>query len=260
MIARTTLVSDFPDLPPRPKHWVGTSGAFDVETPCFLEALVAIGETIAEHGVTALHGEPGLGKSFAALSVADQLSIPYRYLEAQRVAGKAIETLLLRALREPHDPTARRNQLLDSVARGFCREDLVLAIDECDRFGHEGMETIRYAVSQPGNKTTVILIGYKLDRLFARNPALDSRIARRVEFRPLDGEDALATLRSYHPIFEKATERHLSWIASFSGGEFRRMAQILKGILDLTDGDVKVRLTDKILTEIFEKSGRPGAR
>lgn len=64
--------------PPPEKHWVGTGGASDVETPSFVRALVAAGETIAERGICAFEGEPGLGKTFAALTTAERVSIPFR--------------------------------------------------------------------------------------------------------------------------------------------------------------------------------------
>lgn len=132
----------------------------------------------------------------------------------------------------------------------------MLAVDECDRLGHEGMELIRYAAAQKENKTTVILVGYKLDRLFAANPALDSRIPHRVPFRPSAGEDAITALRSYHPAFARATEAQLMRVTRFSDGRFRLFAQVLKGFLDRTGGEPSARLTDGLLTTIFTMSGR----
>lgn len=94
---------------------------------------------------------------------------------------------VLRKLEVSFKPRDRSPELLDRMAEA-CQTTRVLVIDEADRAHDFGMEIIRYCLAQATNRTTFVLVGWKIDSLVARNPALDSRIAWRHEHQPLEHE------------------------------------------------------------------------
>lgn len=127
-----------------------------------------------------------------------------------------------------------RRDLEESLLGFFGQGPQVFAIDEVDRLGALGIEYLRYFLAQSTNRTTFVLIGFRLKAFLAANPAMDSRVARRVEFRPLAGKELLETLRAYHPRFA-ATDAGLLLEAdrAFAKGVFRRWARILEVSLEL---------------------------
>jgi Cdc6-like AAA superfamily ATPase len=238
------------------RHWPGTDGAHDVRTRHVMEGLVRAGEAAREHSICALYGPPGLSKTYTALLLAELLNIPYRYLETKPIGGRtAFLQAVLRKLEVPFRPRDRSPELLDRMAEA-CQTTRVLVIDEADRAHDFGMEIIRYCLAQATNRTTFVLVGWKIDSLIARNPALDSRIAWRHEYQPLDHEDLIAALRAYHHLFADAPEPLLQRIGSFTEGQFRRIAQVLAAILQrLPAGDQPV-LTDALLDAVFDSTGQ----
>jgi Cdc6-like AAA superfamily ATPase len=235
------------------KHWPGTESAADVETTCFQLGIDAAGEAIAETGLLGLIGEPGLGKTFLVKTVAERLSIPLRYLECPPVGRGRLQSLeLLRALGQPYnkldDPSTLLHQLVDA-----CSIRSVVALDEVDRWGREGVELIRYLWSQPTNGTAFIFAGSRLDRLIAANPALDSRLEHRVRFAPLTLEEARVALRAYHPMFAVDDTRVLDRIYRATHGEFRFIAQLLRRCL--ADGGADV-ISNALLDRAWSTTGR----
>lgn len=237
------------------KHLPGTDGARDVQTNQAAKATQMIGEAIEEAGLAGLSGESGLGKTHTVLTVAEHLAIQCHYLEQRPgVRGKSVEIDLLNAVGVDHDPREPRSELQDLLVEA-CATPRVVISDEADRVGAEGVELIRYLWTQPTNKTAFILVGHRLDMLLATNPALDTRLERRVLFRPLDLEAGVAALRAYHAIFERAPEAILIRAHAMSGGRFRLMAQLLKQIL-LEAGQAKPTLTRALLEAAWSGTGR----
>jgi hypothetical protein len=254
VIKRPRVVVPRPGAIPE-KHWVGTAGARDVMTTPFVEALATAGETIREHGVCAFEGEPGLGKTFTALTAAEQLGIPSYYEESgiTRSIGRIYQRHLL-ALKWPYDPDWKAGELEDAFIAATSEHDKLLIIDEIDRQGRLGMEIIRYRMTDPSNKTTFIMVGYQLGPMFASNPAMASR-ARREQFRPLSRDECLEGLRTYDDIFVDAADNVLDPIALFSGGHFRQMAQVLQELRRLTAAS-KRKLTVANVKEAIEATRR----
>lgn len=238
-----------------PKHLAGTDGARDVRTDQAAEATDMIGEAIEEAGLVGLSGEPGLGKTHTVLTIAEQLAITCDYLEQRPgVQGKSLEIDMLNAIGVDHDPRDVRRDLQDLLVE-VCATRRVFISDEADRASADGIDLVRYLWTQPTNMTAFILVGYRLDVLLATNPALDSRLERRVTFKPLDLEAGVAALRAYHPIFERAPEAMLIRAHAMTGGRFRLMAQLLKQIL-LEAGQAEPTLTRALLEAAWSGTGR----
>jgi DNA polymerase III delta prime subunit len=254
MIKRPRIV--VPPLVVTPdKHWVGTKGAHDVMTTPFMQALATAGETIRGNGVCAFEGEPGLSKTFTALTAAEQLGIPGAYLEAGNAHSiRRVYEMFLRTLEWPHDPTWLAGDFEDAFLAATSAFKRLLVIDEIHRYGHAAIEIVRYAITNPKNKTSFIIVGHKLEPLLAAEPALASR-ARREKFRPLSRDECLEALREYDDVFKGASEAVLDPIALFSDGRFRGMAQVLAE-LRLLMADGRRALTATIVKEAIEATRR----
>ena len=110
-----------------PKHWIGTAGARDVKTEYFKRALVAAHQAIKDCGLLALEGEPGLGKTFAIMSVAERLHFPYHYLECPPGIPRRFRVVaILRVIGWPHDPQESLAILLDDLVAACASEKRVL--------------------------------------------------------------------------------------------------------------------------------------
>lgn len=238
------------------RHWQGTTGARDVHTHFFDEGLVAAYEAIKERGLLALHGSPGTGKTFVAKAASGKLALPFHYLEcAPGVRGRRQQVAMLNAMEWPTDPRQLVAELMGDLARACASEPRVVALDEIDRWGSEGVELIRYLWSQPENQTTFIFIGFRVARLIAANPALDSRLEHRVEFAALNPDETIGALRDYHAVFQVADERLLRTVHALTHGEWRRIAQLLRRIL-IELGDEAPKLTRDLLEDAWCATGR----
>jgi Cdc6-like AAA superfamily ATPase len=247
------------DNPVAYRHWPGTETASAVPTPSFESGFDAAGEAISEAGLLALLGSPGLGKTFLIKSVAEKLSVPLTYLECPPLGRSRLQIIeLLRALSSPCNASEDAATLLHVLADA-CSSSRVIALDEVDRWGREGVELIRYLWSQSTNRTAFIFAGSRVDRLVAANPALDSRLEHRVKFEPLSLEEARVALRAYHPLFAVNDERVLERIHRLTHGEFRLIAQLLRRCLVESEGE-SVAVSDELLDRAWSSTGRLATR
>jgi Cdc6-like AAA superfamily ATPase len=204
----------------------------------------------------ALIGEPGLGKTHAVKTAAERARTPFYYIEcAPRVRGRQQILAMLRALDWPHDPTDSPATLIGDLAAAFASKDQVLALDEADRWGTEGVSLIRYLWSQPDCRTTIIFVGENIGQLIAANPALDSRIEHRVTFHPLDLDQTRQALRAYHRVFDVKDDRLLTRVHRLTHGQFRLIAILLRRVLTEADGD-EPSLTSELLERAWRATGR----
>lgn len=242
------------------RHWRSLPAATrrllpDVRTGQFEKAELAIGEAVGEHGLVGLTGRPGLGKTFVALATADRLSIPSVYHEIPKAHGDVYQLeRLLDSLGVTYDPRSRSGDLADDLADA-CEAERLIVLDELDRWGADGIDFIRYAWSQPSNRATFVFVGHRLGRLLKLNPALDSRIDRLVSFAPLPHDEAIAAMRSYHPVFIAAAAGVLVRAHELTGGVFRNIARLLNQILLSAEGDAQ-KLTHAVLEDAWRNTGR----
>jgi hypothetical protein len=210
------------------KHLSGTAGAADVSTRFVTRGLAAIADIIQLGAFGAFTGDPGLSKTYVAITGCEAAKVRRVFFEVpDRPVGKQLEQGLVLAMFGSVDRSATRAALQEKI-RGWFEVPGLLALDEAKRLGVEGVETLRYLASGPSSRAAILFVGSDLDPLFKRNEALRDRIARPLEFKPLTQKEMLEAVRQYHPFFADATQDLATVYSEYAKGRFRRWARLLE--------------------------------
>lgn len=222
----------FGNLPP--KHLPGTGGARDVETRTVRLARKLLADVVAVRGVGLFAGRPGTGKSFSLLSALASVPVPVLYWEpGLGLTLKGVQQSLLELLGIPYEPRWTSARLDGLLRKSLAGREFLLVVEEAARIGHAGLEELRYLQCQPDAQWSLLLVGSDLETLLRRNPALDSRIARRVVFRRMNRSASIAFARAYHQLFAEAATDLLDRIERVAKGIIRIWARTLEACLSI---------------------------
>lgn len=230
-------------------HFLELQGARTINTEHFAETVEAIADDVVpERAIGVVYGEAGLGKSFATSYAETEQQLPVARLEfAPRTTMKALTERLLRQLTGvKHE--GERFDLSEDLLDVLGETPRLVVVDEAQRLGYECIESLRWLHDQPETDFALILVGGNgCFELLCRYPMLQRRVYRWVEFRPLDPEDVVEIIPSYHPIYERTDPAVISLIdRSFAHGNFGHWAVFTKtaaGICERRDAD---RVTEQI--------------
>lgn len=206
-------------------HLVGTNGVFRkfLETgnvPSFI-----------------LWGPPGVGKTTLAKLVANHLNRPFYTLSAVTSGVKEVREVI---------ETARKNSL-------FQPKSAFLFIDEIHRFNKSQQDSLLGAVEQG----IVTLIGATTE-----NPSFEviSPLLSRCQvyiLKSMNDEELSTLLTRAITVDEKLKARNIkveqtAALFKFSGGDARKLLNILDIIAGATDGDITI--TDEYVTECLQQN------
>ncbi len=186
-----------------------------------------------------LWGPPGVGKTTLAQIIAHTLETPFYTLSAVTSGVKDVREVIERA---------RGGRFFDSKSP-------ILFIDEIHRFSKSQQDSLLGAVEQG----TVTLIGATTE-----NPSFEvirpllSRCAVYV-LKSLGKEDLLTLLdRALHEDVELSkktiTVEQTDALLRFSGGDARKLLNILELVTDTGSDDVPVVITDELVTERLQQN------
>jgi DNA transposition AAA+ family ATPase len=233
---------------PTPRHFLDLDGARIVRTLSFAKTQRAVADVVEARAIGVIHGEAGLGKSFAtAWSIRQQPLPAFAFDFPTRTSMKRITEVILRAITSvPHH--GERYELSDVLLDQLAREPRLLVIDEAQRLGHEAIEYLRWLHDDPNSQFALLFVGGNgCWELLRRYPMLRRRIYRRVEFRPLKLADLKTIIPRYHAIYAEAAETTIALIdRRFARGNFGHWARFTKTAAELCRKSKKPTVTERI--------------
>jgi DNA transposition AAA+ family ATPase len=182
-------------------HFSGLEGARTIKTQQFLLTKMAVDHCVKRKALGVFTGPAGRGKTFSIESATRDLAIPVvRTLFGSQTNRKEVA----RALLSETDGFARKGtyyELSEELVDVFARPH-VAVIDEAQHLNQDCTFFLRYLLDHPQTQVAILLVGADgLMPKIKKDPTLQSRIYRRVEFAPLPRESLLKALPNYHSIY-----------------------------------------------------------
>lgn len=180
-----------------------------------------------------LWGPPGVGKTTIANIIAHALNVPFYTLSAISSGVKEVREVIEKAKHQPQS---------------------ILFIDEIHRFNKGQQDALLGAVE----KGTITLIGATTENpSFEVNAALLSRCLVYV-LKPLDESAlkrllALAVEKDTVLNKRKITFRETSALLNISGGDARKLLNLLELVTDAVPGNGPITVTDNLVMDIAQK-------
>jgi hypothetical protein len=221
-----------------------TLGLVDVEAVPTTDARagkLAMTLAVASGGICALNGQVGSGKTFAAISLHDELAAAgQRVLWLQmtrRLQERGVLYQFYKALLGCEPGRGSGYVLLDEVVDCCLEQKPVVFIDEAHLLGAEGLQTVRsvhqrVTATADTAKLPLILIGSELLSALGDAPELEDRVTSRHTFTRLSSKELLPALHAWHPMLkrtEPATLREAD--ETYCEGRWRAWARLLSGAL-----------------------------
>ncbi|MDR7304496.1 ATP-binding protein [Haloactinomyces albus] len=252
-----------------PEHFVAVPHAAVLATPTFQLVDRDLADLIGHQAMGVVHGEAGLGKSFAVDAALEGLpgyahgQVSARMRVVKLVFPHAPTTLrvaqeLAAALLEiPVARSRSRFQLQEQVLDELSGRPYLLVVDEAQRLTRHAMEVLRYFYDSPATQLVLLLVGGNgCWETISREPMLASRIYRRRRFRPLPGRRVPALMRTYHPLYAEADEQLLAEVdATFAHGYWRNWAAFTATAYDLVSAVGRSTLDAELVANIYTSLG-----
>lgn len=208
------------------RHFLRLEHARTLDTDHLLLARRAIRDAESANAMAVVHGEAGLGKTFAVETALDETDRPVLWTTfpskptPRLIAATLLELLTGRPTRL--DRFRAINRLVELLAD----RDRLLVIDESQLLNGDCIELLRYVHDQPATRFALVLVGGNGTwRVLSAEPMLASRIFRRVRFAPLTRPEICGHLTGYHPLYETVDPELIGWIDDvFAHGNLRHWA------------------------------------
>lgn len=190
------------------EHYLQLDGAHVVNTPNFALALENMRYVRRRHAISLFFGDPGVGKTIAAQAIADSFDegegcvVKLTTAPNPRMMANAILEKLTGVFHAETRWEAARTLTLELRER-----PRMVIIDEAQNAGLDCIEWLRWLHEEvPGRLTLLFVGGPQVRARVMRSPQLTRRIFQPTAFRALPASAVLATIRSFHPMYEDAAD------------------------------------------------------
>lgn len=213
------------------KHLRGLPPVPTVATPGFRKTQVVAADAAELREIAVVAGDPGLGKSFAVYHFVANQPLPWLWLDMPpKTTPKEIVVRLLRAVSGTCDSRPPVYELADQLCEVLAETPRIVVIDEAQHLDSHGLHQLRYLHDRTDSDWALLFAGgVGCEKVLASDPQLNDRIAGRVRFRPLEGQQLLETLDAFSPFFAAADRQLLLRVDEiYAAGIFRRWARMLQ--------------------------------
>ena len=200
-----------------------------------------------------VHGDAGLGKTFAVETALGQTDRPVLWATfPSRPTPRLIAATLLELL--TGRPTRLdRFRAIHRLVELLADRDRLIVIDESQLLNGDCIELLRYVHDQPTTQFALVLVGGNGTwQVLSSEPMLASRIFRRVRFQPLTRPEVLAQLPGYHPLYQTIDPELIGWIDDiFAHGNLRHWAAFTLSATALAQEAGRPALDEQIARNVF---------
>jgi DNA transposition AAA+ family ATPase len=239
-------------------HFLKLEGAAAMNTVSFAATRDAFADAAEAEAIALIHGDAGLGKSFAMQHAIATAGLPVAALafHTHMTLKRLLQELLFTVTGVPHPGT--RYALFDSLRETLADEPRLIVLDEAQLLNHESVETLRSLWDDSQTRFALVLVGGNgCWDLINSYPMLSSRIYTRVAFQPLNQDDVLELIPLYHPIYRDASARTIERIDKrFARGNFREWAAFTHMAKRICERDNTATVTNRVATEALDRIGR----
>jgi hypothetical protein len=240
---------------PNPQHFLDLEDARTIKTLNFAETNEAVGDVVEAAAIGVVHGDAGLGKTFATSWALSQQKLPCHVFDFPgRTSMKRITEVILRDVTGVQ-PRGERYQMSDDLLDQLARHERLLVVDEAQRLGHEAIEYLRWLHDDPSSRFALLFVGGNgCWELLRRYPMLRRRVYRRVEFKPLKRSVVQQIIPRYHPIYAQASSSTIDLIdRRFARGNFGHWARFTKTAAALCKKHKKDTVTERVAAAAIER-------
>jgi DNA transposition AAA+ family ATPase len=257
--ARTARSGPRARRPAPPAHFLGLEGAAILPTSHFLLTHRAVEDVVDRAAMGVIHGDAGLGKTFAvqaALTAHPDWAIATMSFPNQPTMRQVAATLLLDTAGVP-DPGYNRFRTTALLLEELGRVPWLIVVDEAQRLNGVCIEYLRHLHDHPTTRFALLLVGGNgCWEVLSREPMLESRVWRRVEFRALTAAEVLRHLRGYHRLYATVPDELLLFIDdNFAHGNFRNWASFTRTAADLLGRRNQYGLDEAVARNVFALYG-----
>jgi len=243
------------------RHFLALRDAQTLETEHYLLARRAVLDALERCAMAVIHGNAGLGKTYAVDDVVDELEaeVLWTSFPSQPTPRLVAATLFEQLCGHPTrlDRFSIIAQLVTRLASG----PRLVVIDESQLLTGDCIELLRYLHDHRATRFALVLVGGNGTwAVLSREPMLASRVFRRVRFSALSRRDAVGAMPAYHPIYRHADPELLALIDDlFCHGNLRNGAAFTHSALQLSERTGRGQLDEQIARNVFALHAGGGA-
>lgn len=240
----------------------GPPGARIIATSQLQLARHVVIDVTAHHAVGVIHGNTGLGKTFAVRTCVEAMDAAPGRLQAPTVCTvsftpkptlRQIVDGLHLALTGSASTAKSRFHITRDLIGELARTPRLVVVDEAQRLTGHAIELLRYLHDDPDTQFGLLYVGGNgCWNVLSREPMLASRVWRRLAITPLERKMIPEAIRGYHPIYEQADDELLHYIDDrFAHGIWRNWACFSSTVHLLAQRTARTHIDEEIVTNAF---------
>lgn len=240
------------------RHFLNLDGAATISTDSLLLTRRALADVAEACAMGAVHGDAGLGKTFAVEEAAGATAEPAVWTSFPgRPTMRLVATTLAELLTGAPAPERNRFYLTGMLIDELATRRRVLIIDEAQRLNRECIEYLRHLHDHPRTTFGLLLVGGDgCWQVLSREPMLRSRIYRRVAFRPLTTKQVLAAIPDFHPIYAGVADELVLLVDDYFGhGNLRNWASFTRSAAGLCSHHRRTVIDEDVARNVFALHG-----